>query len=122
MSFRCKTKKYWNNLLTVSVVVPFHNEHWSTLLRTAESVLYRSPPELIHEILLVDDFSTKGRSHVEIVVRFSGICNLVTILTARDVAFSLFLRFPEVECLLRRRSSSDSVVCCVFVQSIVGSP
>ncbi|KAG6463705.1 N-acetylgalactosaminyltransferase 6 isoform X2 [Manduca sexta] len=55
----CKTKKYLESLPTVSVVVPFHNEHWSTLLRTAYSVLYRSPKHLIKEVFLVDDASTK---------------------------------------------------------------
>lgn len=55
----CKTKKYWNMLPNASVIVPFHNEHWSTLLRTAKSVLNRSPKHLIHEIILVDDFSSK---------------------------------------------------------------
>ncbi len=44
---------------TVSIVVPFFDEHWSTLLRTCYSVLNRSPPELIVEIILVDDHSTK---------------------------------------------------------------
>lgn len=56
----CKNKKYFEDLPTVSVVVPFHDEHWSTLLRTAYSVLYRSPEHLIKEIFLVDDASTKG--------------------------------------------------------------
>lgn len=39
--------------------MPFFNEHWSTLLRTVYSVLNRSPAELIVEIILVDDASTK---------------------------------------------------------------
>ncbi|XP_035790299.1 N-acetylgalactosaminyltransferase 6-like [Anopheles albimanus] len=55
----CRKKKYLSELPTVSVVVPFYNEHWSTLLRTASSVLLRSPPELITEVILVDDCSTK---------------------------------------------------------------
>lgn len=44
---------------TVSVIVPFHNEHWTTLLRTATSVVNRSPPHLLKEVILVDDFSSK---------------------------------------------------------------
>lgn len=57
--FRCQKIKYLSELPTVSVVVPFFNEHWSTLLRTVYSVLNRSPAELIVEIILVDDASTK---------------------------------------------------------------
>lgn len=57
----CEKKLYIASLPTVSVVVPFHNEHWSTLLRTAYSVLLRSPDTLIKEIFLVDDASTKGK-------------------------------------------------------------
>ncbi|VDI26878.1 polypeptide N-acetylgalactosaminyltransferase [Mytilus galloprovincialis] len=55
----CKNKKYWNKLPTASVIVPFHNEHWTTLLRTAWSAVERSPPGLLKEVILVDDFSSK---------------------------------------------------------------
>lgn len=58
--FSCANLKYLAELPTVSVVVPFYNEHWSTLLRTCYSVLNRSPPELITEIILVDDHSEKA--------------------------------------------------------------
>lgn len=55
----CKDKLYLSELPSVSVVVPFYDEHWSTLLRTAYSVINRSPRELLTEIILVDDCSTK---------------------------------------------------------------
>lgn len=55
----CRDKKYLTDLPSVSVVVPFYNEHWSTLLRTVYSVINRSPAELLTEIILVDDCSSK---------------------------------------------------------------
>ena len=45
------------DLPSASVIVCFYNEAWSVLLRTVYSVIDRSPAGLLHEILLVDDYS-----------------------------------------------------------------
>lgn len=55
---RCKAKKYdYSTLPKTTVIICFTEESWSTLLRSLHSVLNRTPPELLHEVLLVDDFS-----------------------------------------------------------------
>lgn len=56
---QCQYISYPNKLPTTSVIIVVHNEIWSTLLRTVWSVIDRSPREMIEEIILVDDASTK---------------------------------------------------------------
>lgn len=55
----CRSKKYYSDLHDVSVVIPFHNEGLSTLLRTIHSLHNRSPDSLLKEIILVDDASSR---------------------------------------------------------------
>ena len=53
----CRMKSYPNDLPKVSVVIIFRDEWPSVLIRTVFSVLGNSKPDLLHEIVLVDDGS-----------------------------------------------------------------
>jgi polypeptide N-acetylgalactosaminyltransferase len=57
----CRAIEY--NLTTLpkaSVVIIFTDEAWTPLIRTIHSVINRTPPQLLHEVLLVDDYSQRG--------------------------------------------------------------
>lgn len=57
----CRELKYPEPsvLPTTSVIIVYHNEAYSTLLRTVWSVINRSSRENLAEIILVDDFSNR---------------------------------------------------------------
>ena len=56
---KCRTVEYdIDTLPTVTVIIIFFNEPYSVLVRTVHSVINTSPPNLLKEIVLVDDSST----------------------------------------------------------------
>ena len=61
----CKAKHdtYPGKLPTTTVIICFHKERLSVLLRTVHSVINRTPPELLSGVIVVDDFSEDGKQY-----------------------------------------------------------
>lgn len=56
-------RRNYSYLPAASVLIVFYNEAWTTLLRSIHSVLDRTPAHLLHEIVLLDDFSNMEHLH-----------------------------------------------------------
>ena len=54
----CRQRRYPTNMPAVSVIIIFYNEALSTLLRNVMSVINLTPPELLGEIVMVNDNSS----------------------------------------------------------------
>lgn len=62
----CKNITYEKNLPNASIVICFYNEHYKTLLRSLYSIINRTPKNLLHEIILVNDYSDSEILHVQV--------------------------------------------------------
>ncbi len=59
--FRCLEEKYNLDIpITVSVVIVYHNEAVSVLIRMINTIFARSPHHILLEIVLLDDQSDEG--------------------------------------------------------------
>ncbi|CRK91362.1 CLUMA_CG005035, isoform A [Clunio marinus] len=90
---KCRTALYLKNLPKVSIVVIFHNEYPSIVKRTLHSIHRRTPAELLWEIILVNDASTKDelyeplqsyvRNHFDGKVKILNLKERVGLIVAR---------------------------------------
>ncbi|XP_013401251.1 polypeptide N-acetylgalactosaminyltransferase 13 isoform X3 [Lingula anatina] len=89
----CTTIEYSiENLPYVSVIIPFHNELSTVILRTAHSILMRTPSSLLKEIILVDDASTHDYLKTPLETYISTLSPKIKL-----------LRLPERSGLIRAR-------------------
>uniref|UniRef100_A0A803JRQ3 Polypeptide N-acetylgalactosaminyltransferase n=1 Tax=Xenopus tropicalis TaxID=8364 RepID=A0A803JRQ3_XENTR len=133
----CKTKVYPDELPNTSIVIVFHNEAWSTLLRTVHSVINRSPHRLISEIILVDDSSERDFlksplenyvKHLEVPVKILRMEQRSGLIRARlrgaNVAKGQIITFLDAHCectigwleplLARIKEDRKTVVCPII--------
>lgn len=137
----CKEKDYdIYNLPDTSIIIVYHNEAWSTLLRTVHSIINRSPHRLLKEIILVDDASTRAFlkkpldyyvSQLPVPVKIIRAKNRTGLIRARllgaDIAKGQVLTFLDAHCecskgwlepLLTRIAEKRTRVVCPVIDII----
>lgn len=68
--FRCTNENNHTGLPSTSVIICFYNEHPATLFRSITSILSRTPSALLHQIVLMNDFSEYPPDLHEITEKF----------------------------------------------------
>ncbi|GFS51865.1 polypeptide N-acetylgalactosaminyltransferase 1 [Trichonephila clavipes] len=137
----CRDKSYnIHKLPSTSVILVYHNEAWSTLLRTVHSIINRSPLEVLKEIILVDDASTRAflkkpldeyvsrlPVSVKIIRSFKRIGLIRARLLGANVARGAVLTFLDAHCecsvgwlepLLSRIAEKRSRIVCPVIDII----
>nr|CAD7448663.1 unnamed protein product [Timema bartmani] len=131
--------KYLEKLPQTSVIICFHNEAWSTLVRTVHSVIDRSPSHLVKEVVLIDDFSDLPHTKLQLeeymakytqvkIVRTSERLGLIRArLLGNEHATGPVLTYLDSHCectegwlepLLDRIARSTTTVVCPVIDSI----
>ena len=80
----CKKKRNLKDLPKVSIIIPFYDEHISTLLRTIHSIINRTPYELLKEIILVNDVSRKHYEKLDNHIAVKGWGGLVKMIEMEE--------------------------------------
>ncbi|XP_039492059.1 putative polypeptide N-acetylgalactosaminyltransferase 13 [Drosophila santomea] len=88
----------------VSVVISFHNEARSMLLRTIVSLLLRTPEDYLHELILVDDGSQRDVTLLDDLKRWLG-----RVFGSRQRLGLIFLRNEERMGLIWSRNRGASL-------------
>ncbi|TSQ46636.1 Polypeptide N-acetylgalactosaminyltransferase 17 [Bagarius yarrelli] len=78
---KCKSMVYPRNLPQISIIFIFVNEALSVILRSLHSAINHTPPHLLKEIILVDDYSDdeqlKGPLEEYVNKRYPGLVKIV---------------------------------------------